>query len=63
MGDPDQLFTYKELTSPPPGTRGGRIKQDAINDLNAIRDQDIARVIIVVRKGKRSVKGARKKKP
>lgn len=63
MGDPDQLFTYKELTSPPPGTRGRRIKQDAINDLNAIRDQDIARVIIVVRKGKRSVKGARKKKP
>ena len=63
MGDPDQLFIYKELTSPPPGTRGRRIKQDAINDLNAIRDQDIARVIIVVRKGKRSVKGARKKKP
>jgi hypothetical protein len=63
MGDPDQLFTYKELTSPPPGTHGRRIKQDAINDLNAIRDQDIARVIIVVRKGKRSVKGARKKKP
>jgi hypothetical protein len=61
MGDPDQLFTYKELTSPPPGTGGKKMKQRAVNDITAIDDKDIARVIIVVRTGKTGGKGAKKK--
>jgi hypothetical protein len=49
MGKPDQLFTYEELKSRPPGKGGDKLKRDAIKSIRAAASKDIARVVIVTR--------------
>ncbi len=49
MGEPGQLFTYKELKSRPPGNQGNKLKRDAVKAIRAAASKDIARVVIVTR--------------
>jgi hypothetical protein len=58
MGGPSQLFTYKELKSRT-AKQGKKLKADTAKILAGAADGDIARIIVVVRGGKRRKKRAR----
>ena len=60
MGDPSQLFTYKELKSRN-AKQGAALKRRAAQILAGVADKDISRIIVIERtkRSKKSKKAGR----